>query len=236
LNAGTTTATPRSAGAQAALLLLAAVTCGWIGIAAAASAIQSVATEHSAAFLYNAANAYARRGNVGLAVLYYERARVLAPNDPDIAANLEHVRAAAGLPIQAGSWFENHTRLGNPNVLFWCGVAGLALLAMGTLVLRFNGRQRRDRRRLGLVAAIAGAPLCMVAIVDCLSTVPLLHEAVMLRAGPARVSPVPGGDALFTLPAGQVVWVTDHYQDYKLIETDAGRSGWVAADDIAPVT
>jgi tetratricopeptide (TPR) repeat protein len=201
--------------------------------AAAAGADQPVDDAgHSAASLYNAANSYARQGKVALAILYYERARVLAPNDPDVVANLEHVRKVAGLATETGSWFENHTRLGNPNLLFWCGVAGIALLATGMLVLRFN----RRRLRLGWVAAIAGVPLFAAAMVDCASTMPVLREAVILRAGPARVSPVPGGDALFTLPAGQVVWVTDHYHDYELIKTDSGRTGWVATDDVAPVT
>jgi hypothetical protein len=53
---------------------------------------------YSAAALFNQANAYARAGKPGLAVLNYERAQLLAPNDADIAANLHFVRAKAGLP------------------------------------------------------------------------------------------------------------------------------------------
>jgi tetratricopeptide (TPR) repeat protein len=212
-------------GINAAKLLLAVAMIG-AGIGCAAAA------DHSAASLYNAANAYARQGNVAMAVLYYERARVLAPNDADVTANLEHVRAAAGLPTQSGSWLENHARLGNPNVLFWCGVVGIALLGTGALTLRFGP----SRRRTGWIVAAIGGCLSVAASVDCVSTAPLLHEAVIVQGSPARVSPVPGGDALFTLTAGQVVWVTDAYQNFKLIRTDAGRSGWVAAADVVPVT
>src|SRR5271154_2724545 len=56
---------------------------------------------YSAAALYNLGNAYARTGKPGLAVLNYERARLLEPNDPDINANLRHVREAAGLPAES---------------------------------------------------------------------------------------------------------------------------------------
>src|SRR5580658_10885631 len=52
---------------------------------------------YSADGLYNLANAYARAGKPGLAVLSYERAALLAPNDADIDANLAYVRAGAGV-------------------------------------------------------------------------------------------------------------------------------------------
>ena len=44
---------------------------------------------YSAATLYNYANAFARAGKPGFAVLNYERARLLDPSDPDIDANLD---------------------------------------------------------------------------------------------------------------------------------------------------
>jgi Flp pilus assembly protein TadD len=49
---------------------------------------------YSADGLYNLANSYARDGKPGLAVLSYERAALLAPDDPDINANLAYVRAS----------------------------------------------------------------------------------------------------------------------------------------------
>ena len=51
--------------------------------------------QYSADGLYNLANSYARAGKPGLAVLNYERAALLAPDDPDINANLEYVRTSA---------------------------------------------------------------------------------------------------------------------------------------------
>ncbi len=50
---------------------------------------------YSAAGLYNLANSYARAGKPGMAVLNYERARLLSPNDPDVEANLRFVRSSA---------------------------------------------------------------------------------------------------------------------------------------------
>jgi len=61
--------------------------------------------QYSADGLYNLANSYARAGKPGLAVLNYERAALLAPNDADIKANLEYVRAGAGVPPEPRSRF-----------------------------------------------------------------------------------------------------------------------------------
>jgi hypothetical protein len=60
---------------------------------------------YSAPALYNLANAYARQGKPGLAVLNYKRAKLLDPNDPDIDANLRQVRQSAGLPPESRSRF-----------------------------------------------------------------------------------------------------------------------------------
>ena len=77
------------------VLLIALALLGAAGHAAQAPA------GYSAPALYNLANAYARAGKPGLAVLNYERAKLLEPNDPDIDANLRHVREAAGLPPES---------------------------------------------------------------------------------------------------------------------------------------
>ncbi|MCI5132521.1 MAG: hypothetical protein D3904_13660, partial [Candidatus Electrothrix sp. EH2] len=51
----------------------------------------------SAPLLYNLANTYAAAGQVGPAILNYERARHLAPGDADIQGNLAQIRKDAGL-------------------------------------------------------------------------------------------------------------------------------------------
>ena len=80
---------------------------------------------YSAPALYNLANAYARAGKPGLAVLNYERARLLEPNDSDIDANLRRVREMSGLPPEARNGFERISGLASPLLLPWLGVLEL---------------------------------------------------------------------------------------------------------------
>jgi len=86
---------------------------------------------YSADELYDLGNSYARAGKAGLAVLNYERAALLAPDDPDIRANLEYVRTAAHVPGQPRSRLAWIAEAANPAVAAWMGVLGLASVGVG---------------------------------------------------------------------------------------------------------
>ena len=211
------------------LMILALGLCWAAGSAYAVAA--TTGDPQSASALYDAGNGYARQGRAALAILYYERARLLAPTDPDILANLRHVRASAGLPPGTGTWWASHARVANPNIMFLVGVFALGLAGAGVLVIRFHSRLRRA----GWIAAVSGAVLLGVALDDALATWPIMHEAVVLHGTAVRASPVAGGDSLFTIPEGQVVNTMDNYHGFELISTDAGRTGWVQQADVAAV-
>ena len=107
---------------------------------------------YSAAALFNQANAYARDGKTGLAILNYERARLLAPDDADIAANLHFVRAKAGLPDAPENWFTRGLSWASPNTLAWLGSFGLVLAGMSLLLVRLYPQRRLAFRSLTLWA------------------------------------------------------------------------------------
>jgi len=111
---------------------------------------------YSAAELYNAANAYARAGNTGLAVLNYERAQLLAPRDPDIAANLRLVRMTAHLPDAPSPAIERVLTWAAPDTYAWLGVFGVLLAGAGLLALR-----RARRGRSWSVLLLSGGALCV---------------------------------------------------------------------------
>src|ERR1700736_2418384 len=97
---------------------------------------------YSADGLYNLANSYARAGKPGLAVLNYERARLLTPNDPDIDANLQHVREASHLPAEARTRLERAVTVFTPTVVSWLGVIGVFTIGASLLAARRYPRYR----------------------------------------------------------------------------------------------
>jgi len=187
---------------------------------------------YSAADLYNLANSYARAGKPGMAVLNYERARLLAPNDPDVEANLRFVRSSAHLPAETRSTFDRVAGTASPFLLAWLGIAGLIIVGASVLAGRSSVRHRRSRRA-GILLG-----LCMVSLTICngIALWPKLHAGVVIVAAtPVRVSPVPMGDALFTLAEGETVKLTGVHEGFTLIRARSGRSGWVPKANVAPI-
>jgi len=206
-----------------------------IGFLCLACRTQAAAAEeqgYSASALYNSANAYARAGKPGLAVLNYERASLLAPADLDVNANLRFVRESSHVAAEPQRWSDRLVKLAPPAVVAWLGVAGVAMMGAGLLAGLLAPRRRRTRR----LAMVAGAALVGFTLSNGLVLWPKLHEAVILsEATPARVSPVPMGDPLFVLPEAETVRITAEHDDFVLVRTRAGRAGWVSRANLAPV-
>ena len=202
---------------------------------AAAEAPARDAEHYSAAALYNAGNAYARAGKPALAVLEYERARLLAPHDPDLQANLRAVWDKAGVAGQTRSWFEAHGRIAGPDTMYWLGCGGV-LRAGGAYLAAGLGRRRRGALT---AAALIGVALLGASVCDALATASTLRAAVVIQASPAGASPIAAAEPLFTVPAAALVHVRDEYRDFALVRDLQGRDGWVARGNlmrIVPLT
>ena len=196
---------------------------GWAGLVNA----PADRSAYSAPALYNLGNFYARLGRPAMAVLNYERARILAPTDLDIQENLSYVRASVRLP----ALHSQHDRLADPNTLYWIGVLGLAITGV-TLLLR---RARSEHRLVLTAGAIIGGLLMALSLGDAIATSDTRHEYVVMAATPARASPTSVVEPLFTVPLADVVSVQDEHLLFALIRDTQGREGWVARRDLAPV-
>jgi hypothetical protein len=196
----------------------------------AAAQSPTAAAGYSAAALYNAANDYARSGKPGLAVLNYERARLLDPLDPDIDANLRRVRAKAGVPAGAPSAAERLAALIDPDALLATGVGGLLLAG---LCLVWREQQTPHRGKL-LAASLLGFCLIGVTLACGACVWPTLHSAVVVgHAVPARVSPTLIEEPVFEVPEADVVTVSAEHDGFYLIRTRAGRTGWAPSANLA---
>lgn len=187
---------------------------------------------YSADGLYDLANSYARAGKPGLAVLNYERAALLAPNDADINANLEYVRAGAHVPTEPRNRFARIAEAAAPTLSAWAGVLGIVLIGGGLLAGRIA--PRLPWARLGSI--LLGAALIALTVSNAMLLWPRMHAAVVLvDQTPARVSPVPMGDTAFILPEAETVTVAAQHEDFMLIRTRTGLSGWVSRANLGAV-
>ncbi len=217
---------------EMALTLAMCLICGSIANGAQSTPTAAVSTGYSAAALYNQGNAFARDGKTGLAILNYERAQLLAPNDADIAANLHFVRAKASLPDPPEIWLTRRLACTSPNTLAWLGTFGL-VLAGSTLIL---ARVYPKRRPAFHLLTFAGTLLVATAIGSAVTMWPKISEAVVItREAPARTSPVLPAEPLFKLREGETVTVRAEHRNFALVQTSTGRSGWVGRADISSV-
>jgi len=197
----------------------------WAGQALA----QASQPQFSADGLYNLANSYALAGKPGLAVLSYERAALLAPDDPDINANLAYVRASAHVPAQLRGRFARVTETMGPTLVSWLGVLGIALVGVG-LVTRKVASRFLWIPGGGIVLGVA---LIVLTASNAMLLWPRMHEAVILiDQTPARVSPA---DTAFVLREAESVTMRAEHEDFILVRTGGGLSGWVARANLGAV-
>jgi hypothetical protein len=194
---------------------------------------QVAQARYSADGLYNLANSYARAGKPGLAVLNYERAALLAPDDADINANLEYVRASAHVSTEPRNRFARIAQAASPALTAWGGVLGIALVGVGLLLMKRLGRRFRWVRGGSILIGVA---LTALSVSNAILLWPRMHEAVVLiNQTPARVSPVPMGDTAFVLSEAETVTIRAEHEDFVLIRTRGGLTGWVARASLGAV-
>ena len=109
---------------------------------------------------------------------------------------------------------------------------GLVLAGMSLLLVRLHPQRRLAFRSL----TFAGVLLVATAIGSAITMWPRVNEAVVIaREAPARISPVSAAEPAFKLHEGETVTVRAEHQNFALVQTSAGRSGWVARADLARV-
>ena len=187
---------------------------------------------YSAPVLFNLANAQLRDGKTGAAILNYERARWLAPNDPDIAANLRLALERANLPVVAPAWPLHYAQWFTLNG--WAGLAVASLLlftATLPLVLLLPGA--RPVLRFARIAAVVAVVASVAAVSARWSE--LDRAVVTAKEAVVRVSPFTVGQALFKLPEGSLVNIVRPHGGFALVRSSDGHQGWISRDVLSPV-
>jgi hypothetical protein len=178
------------------------------------------------------ANSFARAGKPGLAVLNYERAALLAPDDADINANLDYVRASAHVPAEPRNRYARLAQAVTPALAAWLGVLGVAVVGAGLLAMKMTPRFRW----VWIGGVVGGIALIGLTVSNAMLLRQRMRAAVILvNETPARVSPVPMGDTAFILQEAETVTMTAEHEDFVLIQTRGGLSGWVARANLGAV-
>jgi tetratricopeptide (TPR) repeat protein len=186
----------------------------------------------SAPVLFDLANTYYQSGKIGLAIVNYERAQLLAPRDADIAFNLHMARIKAGVADRPIPVVERAVRFLSLNTLSWIGATAILLIGVGIVTRRFTGRNRLGWQS-GMVASTCILAAVLLAVGMRWSE--LSQAIITVKNTPMYISPVSIGQPLYTLAEGQTVALRKAYGEFLLVETTDGHRGWVKHADITPL-
>jgi tetratricopeptide (TPR) repeat protein len=201
---------------------------------------------YSAPLCFDLANAEARAGHAGTALLNYERARYLAPADRDIDHNLQLARKQAGLEPNSYRWWQIALRSIDWTVwlaimaacllLIFLAVIGTAYAPAISAASKIPPWLLKNSCRAIL---FTGIPVCLLMGYVEVSTVGFNNriEGVIVapKAATLRLSPFDSADSIGTIPEGELVTVEQRHNDYLRIEARDHHFGWIQQKDIEPV-
>ncbi len=187
---------------------------------------------------YNLGNAHLKNGDLGPAILWYERALKLAPDDPDLTFNhayatslVKDEREDASAAVYRILFFWR--RLLSP----WAAAAA-ALVFNGLFWLVLTVRFLRRKRALKGIAY----PLLAGAIIFTAAAFYNYYEAAYVREGivlPETISVRSGlsedATELFVLHAGAKVAIQGRKRGFYRIGFSEGKIGWVKGSEIGAI-
>lgn len=193
-----------------------------------------------AKLFYNLGNAYFKAGNLGKAILNYNKAQKLAPYDRDVEYNLGVANSYIKDRIEpvpeffVNRWIANWRASLDSNT--W-GVLSLILFALTlAYVLLFLLSERKRLRKTGFFAAIVTVVLFGIATTFAAIERRNMRDAsqavVLVQAAAVKSAPEQNGSDLFIIHEGTKVDVFTSYGDWAEIMIADGNKGWIATDAI----
>jgi tetratricopeptide (TPR) repeat protein len=191
---------------------------------------------------FNYANCLFRQNQLGLAILYYEKARKLDPNDPDIAYNLRFVNAQIQDKLPAPEENALTRALAfvhgsfSINAGLWMELGLFTLLGLAAILCLYVGAAARAA--LGVL--MAAAALAMLALIPSLTfkikdqeTVRyaiVLKPAVEMFSGPGENFQV-----LTQVHEGTRFEIVETRGDWVSVKLANGKGGFVRLADLGKV-
>ncbi|CCK79709.1 BatD family protein [Desulfobacula toluolica] len=197
----------------------------------AAMQFETVAKNHikNPYLFYNVANSYLKANDIGRAVLWYERALVLAPNDPDLRFNLEYANSLVK--------DKKESSVNIMDVLFfWDKLISVKTLQITSVFLSFvffawaAVRVVQQQKVFSGTGVFICSVFIIVTSITCVNfykqsanlAAVIVADEVAVRSGVTDKS-----TKLFSLHAGTKVRVEEQRNGYVKIVFSKGMVGWI---------
>jgi tetratricopeptide (TPR) repeat protein len=198
------------------------------------------AGRESTALYFNLGNAHFRSGEIGRAILNYERALRRAPRDPDVRVNLSYAEEIAEtVPAEPSLWQRaafplafraTAGELAAAWTILWCALWGL-------LCVRLHAT--RIRTGLGRAAAVTAllAVLVATSLAFRVAAIERSDSAVVTVSGETavRFEPSETGTEHFRVREGALLEVTDERDGWAQVRSRDGLRGWMPSEALSRI-
>ena len=193
----------------------------------------------SADVYYNLGNAYYKSENIAKAVLNYERALLLNPDDEDIRFNLELARSktvdkvAPEYKFFLMEWLEGIINL--LSISAWSVLAVVSFVVMLLTLLLFL--KSVSTKKTGFIIALFSLFITIFANLSALHRYHYLTErndaVIMEPSVTAKSTPSNSGTELFVIHEGRKVKISDDsMREWTEIELEDGNKGWIPSSSL----
>jgi tetratricopeptide (TPR) repeat protein len=188
--------------------------------------------------LYNAGNAFFKAGDNASAILFYERARLVAPADDDINYNLQTARSRVTDKFETVPqlffvrWFDFLSLLSSTNT--WAVTALLLFVVSLVFAVIFLTRARARGRLLSFWLALAAFIFSLLILSLALRSNALINHndkaVITCSIVTGRSAPGDKGNELFVIHSGTTVTIVEELGDFYDVRLPDGNKGWIRAD------
>jgi len=185
--------------------------------------------------LYNLGNAYYRLGDLGRAILNYERAKRIMPADDDLRHNLQLANLRIVDRIEPAprlflwDWWEGIKGVLSPQSAVWISFVLLVIVVAAAMTMMLFGSYQV--RKIALIAGSVMAVLfifSLVLAIEKIADVGRQDEAVVVASiTTVKNSPDAHSSDAFVLHAGVKVRLLDSVNDWVQIRLADGKVGWM---------
>lgn len=190
---------------------------------------------------YNLGNSYYRTDNITRAVLNYERALLLAPGDADVRFNLQMARSKTIDKITPKSemffvtWYKSLVNLASVDQ--WASAAMISIILALIAILCYLFASKLLLRKTGFYGAVVFVLVFVLCNIFAYEQKQILTNRtgaiVIAPSAGLKKTPVASSESNVIIHEGsRVEIIDDTMSDWKLVELEDGREGWILNSQI----
>ncbi len=197
---------------------------------------------YSAYLYYNMANAYFKSGKLGRAILFYEKAKRLMPQDSDLKTNLDYVKSLVQAQVAEPNRRNIVIRLLKaPFRDFSLNTIAISALIFYLLFIAlmitaiFNPVFAKKAKAIYAVVFLLFAVLAAVFAVRYYDEEIIRRGVVVEKNVECKYEPIDKSSEFFKLAEGQRVSIINTRDDWRQVRGIDGKAGWVKQDMVEEI-